>query len=433
MTTLSTSVSGNDQAFFRQRQAMLMFPLIVLPFLMALFWIFKGGKGERYVAEEAAAGKPGAGGFNASVPTAKGGSMNDRTVESPGFGKAAGGQVLSDFTHTSKDSITRGLKAIPVANGATGATSFQQAVAVTNTASPVERRSSLVTTPAGNRSSGNRSNTAALVVTGGNRQKVAKGYYYQAPGSRPYYPGSATDQQLDQQLKAYETTRNQVPGVARQESAPAPVATDTRLSWPGPSTIQLSDNLAASRLADAAGTENAFNTAPTEGSRRRSERAVLSSGNSYGSKKTIAWMIPVVVHEDQAIKEGQQVKLRLLKEISADGITIPANSILYATCQLSDDRLRLTVRSLQQGSQLIPLDLDVYDTDGSPGINVPGLAQNSQIGGQMRSSAIQGVNVPGVGGLANNVINTARLGASTSARNTTIRLRAGYNLFLKAQ
>jgi hypothetical protein len=396
---------------------------------MALFWIFKGGKGERYVAEEAAAGKPGAGGFNASVPTAKGGSMDDRTVESPGFGKAAGGQVLSDFTHTSKDSITRGLKAIPVANGASNNTGFQQAVAITNTAPPAERQSSLVTSSR----SAKQSNAAAVAATGATRSKAGKGYYYQAPGSRPYYTGSATDQQLDQQLKAYETTRNQVTGVARQESAPAPVATDTRLSWPGPSTIQLSDNLAASRLADAAGTENAFNTAPTEGSRRKSERAVLSSGNSYGSKKTIAWMIPVVVHEDQAIKEGQQVKLRLLKEISADGITIPANSILYATCQLSDDRLRLTVRSLQQGSQLIPLDLDVYDTDGSPGINVPGLAQTSQIGGQMRSSAIQGVNVPGVGGLANNVINTARMGASNSARNTTIRLRAGYNLFLKAQ
>jgi hypothetical protein len=126
------------------------------------------------------------------------------------------------------------------------------------------------------------------------------------------------------------------------------------------------------------------------------------------------------------------VKLRLLKEITADGVTIPANTILYAICHLSDDRLRLTVRSLQLSSQLIPLDLDVYDTDGSPGINVPGLVQSNQMGGQMRSSAIQGVQVPGLGGLANTVLNSARMGASSSVRQSTIRLRAGYNLFLKA-
>ncbi|MBC8152527.1 MAG: conjugative transposon protein TraM, partial [Bacteroidetes bacterium] len=108
-------------------------------------------------------------------------------------------------------------------------------------------------------------------------------------------------------------------------------------------------------------------------------------------------------------------------------------TILYAICQLSDDRLRLTVRNLQLGGQLIPLDLDVYDTDGSAGINVPGLSQNAQVSGQVRSSAIQGVQLPGIGGLANSVINSARMGASNSLRQSTIRLKAGYNLFLKAQ
>ena len=101
------------------------------------------------------------------------------------------------------------------------------------------------------------------------------------------------------------------------------------------------------------------------------------------------------------------MKLRLLKEISADGVTIPANTILYAICQLANDRLRLTVRNLQLSGQLIPLDLDVYDTDGSSGINVPGLSQSGQVGGQVRSSAIQGVQLPGIGGLASTVLNSA--------------------------
>lgn len=416
MSTVLNAITSDDSAFYRKRQAMLVFPLIVLPFIAVLFWLFKGGKGERYLEEEAAAGKPGSSGFNASVPTAKGGSMNGRDVESPGYGKAIGGQVLSAFSNTRQDSIAKGLTAIPVSNTTSSANNNTHASSLGGSGSAI---------PSTTRRSG--SNAAAVAATA--RPKAGKGYYYKAPQSGPYYTATATDQQLAAQLQQYESNRTvrQPAPADRVES----VATEPGRAVPNPVTVRLSDNLTASRLAEAADNENPFLTAPTGGSRSQPTRAVLSGGN-YGSKKTIAWMIPVVVHEDQVIKEGQQVKLRLLKEVTAEGVTIPANTILYGICQLSNDRLQLTVRSLQLNGQLIPLDLEVYDTDGSPGINVPGMASSSQVGGQMRSSAIQGVQVPGVGGLGNAVINSARMGASNSVRQSTIRLRAGYNLFLKA-
>ena len=420
---MNTAISAthSEDAFFRNRKAMLVYPVIILPFIAALFWLFGGGKGERYLAEEAAAGKAGSSGFNAQVPNAKNGAINGRDVDGPGYGKAPVGQMLSNFTNTRQDSISRGLKAIPVNNPA--------GVETTTHAS------SLASTPV---SSGIRpyksSNAAAIAATRPARTKGGKPYYYNAPGSRPYYTASATDQQLDQQLQQYESSRT-VPASAPR-SAPltsyAVSGSDGSQAAERSALVRVSDNLTASRLSDATEVESPFLTAPTGGSRTQPTRAVLSEGN-YGQKKVIAWMIPVVVHEDQAIKDGQQVKLRLLKEITADGVTIPANTILHAICQLSDDRLRLTVRSLQLGGQLIPLDLDVYDTDGSMGVNVPGLSNSSQVGGQLRSSAIQGVQVPGIGTLGSTVLNSARMSASSSVRQTTIRLRAGYNLFLKAQ
>lgn len=400
---------------------MLMYPVIILPFVAALFWLFGGGKGERYVAEEAAAGKAGAKGFNATVPTARNGTINGRDVDGPGYGKAPIGQTLSDFTNTRQDSVSRGLKAIPVNNPGQVETS-------THTSSLASTPVSATTRPY------RGTNEAALAATRPARTKAGKPYYYNAPGSRPYYTASATDQQLDQQLQQYESSRTAPASASR----PAPLTSYAINDVTGaqtterPASVRVSDNLTASHLSDAAEVESPFLTAPTVGSRKEPSRAVLSGGN-YGQKKVIAWMIPVVVHEDQSIRDGQQVKLRLLKEITADGVTIPANTILHAICQLSDDRLRLTVRSLQLGGQLIPLDLDVYDTDGSMGVNVPGLTNSSQVGGQLRSSAIQGVQVPGVGTLGNTVLNSARMSASSSARQTTIRLRAGYNLFLKAQ
>ncbi len=115
---MNTAISAThtDAAFFRNRQAMLVYPVIIIPFLIALFWILGGGKGERHLAEETAANQEGAGGFNAKMPNAKGGHIDDRGVEAAGFGKASGGQMLSSFTNTRHDSVTHGLKAIPVGN-----------------------------------------------------------------------------------------------------------------------------------------------------------------------------------------------------------------------------------------------------------------------------------------------------------------------------
>jgi hypothetical protein len=413
MNTVLTA-PHSDAAFYRKRQAMLIFPLIVLPFIAVLFWLFGGGRGERYQVDEVAVGHARFTGFNAKVPNAKNGSINGREVDGPGYGKAPIGQMLSNFTNTRQDSISRGLKAIPVSHSVN--------------ANPTAHASSLASVPAMSSPAARPerpSNAAALAAT---RSTGGKDYTYNAPVRKSFYTQSNTHQQPVSVQQTVETGRP-IPAVTSRVATGQPaVAT----SEPNPASVRISDNLTASRLSEAGDEESPFLTAPTGGSRTQPTRAVLSGGN-YGQKKVIVWMIPVVVHEDQAIHDGQQVKLRLLKEVTADGVTIPTNTILYAICQLSDDRLRLTVRSLQLGGQLIPLDLDVYDTDGSPGINVPGLSNSSQVGGQIRQSAIQGVQVPGVGSLANNVLNSARMGASNSVRQSTIRLKAGYNLFLKAQ
>lgn len=113
MNTAGT-ISNSDAAFYRDRKAMLVYPLIIIPFTTALFFVLGGGKGNRYVAEDALAGKPGSGGFNATMPSAENSKINGRNIDAPGYGKAKAGQVLSSFTHTRADSSTSGLKAISV-------------------------------------------------------------------------------------------------------------------------------------------------------------------------------------------------------------------------------------------------------------------------------------------------------------------------------
>lgn len=416
----SISMSHSDEAFYRDRTAWLMYPVIVLPFIAALFYIFGGGKGERYIAEEAALGKPGSGGFNASVPTAKNGTISGRDMQKPGYGQATR-QVLSSFTGTRRDSVSGGIHAIPANNQPTAASTNHASSLASATPQPVN------VAPTSNQPA-NRPLRGSKRALG----KAQSGYYYNAPKGSTY--STASDQQLASQIRTYESAR-QSTGQSANLSQNQPTGDAMSVNRVGEDTraanILVSDNLTATRLSESANAADAFFTAPTSGSRRQAERAVLSGGNSYGSKKTVAWMIPVVVHEDQTVKSGNTVKLRLTKEISADGITIPANTILYAICQTSDDRLRMVVRSLQLNGQLIPLDLEVYDIDGIAGVNMPGLS--NQVGDQLQSSAIQGLQVPGVGGLVNTVANQARMSASNSARQPTVRLKAGYNLYLKAQ
>ena len=414
-TALSTSHA--DAAFYRDRKAMLMYPVLVLPFIAILFGMFGGGKGERFLADQLASDKPSSAGFNANVPTAKNGKIDGRNVDAPGYGKANVGQVLSSFTNTRQDSASQGLKALPIKNGPSAS----------------DHASSLAihSIPAEANATEDHSQKQAYLHSRKRKGSTKGGsaYYYQAPG----YTGSGSDQQIASQLRTYENTRYaaSMPAVAPPQPTGELIASNRIGDEARPASVQLSDNLTATRLSEPTNAADAFNTAPTSGSRRLAERAVISGGNSYGSKKTVAWMIPVVVHEDQVFKSGNTVKLRLTKEISADGITIPANTILHALCQSGEDRLRMTVQSLQLNGQLIPLDLEVYDMDGLAGVNMPGLS--NQVGGQLKSSAVQGLQVPGVGGLVNTVANQARMSASNSMRQATVRLRAGYNLYLKAQ
>ena len=196
-----------------------------------------------------------------------------------------------------------------------------------------------------------------------------------------------------------------------------------------PNLIQLADNTTASRLAEPTPVvENPFNTAEVGTTRRESQKTSLQS--SGYNKRAVATMIPAVIHDDQSVRAGQPVKLRLTKAIVVDGINVPANTIVHAICKPEGDRIFLIVRSLQLNSQLIPLDLEAVDLDGGTGVNAPGLSE--QLGGQLKSSAVQGVQVPTGSALLNTVLSTARFGASSAVRQSTIHLKGGYHLYLKS-
>ncbi|MFC5410722.1 conjugative transposon protein TraM [Larkinella bovis] len=413
MSTATATLASSDDAFFHRRKAYLVFPVIVVPFLVALFWISSGGKG---ALQSESAANSGFRGFNMNVPSAEDSDLKQQTVEPPLVGNT-GGQTLSKFTNAEKIATSNGLRTLPN-DQATEPTVTQAMNTASNPPAPQSAAPSAQHTAQPQKS------------RRAHKNGTQQGFQYHAP--QPYYVNSnQTDQQLENQLNSYQSVRkgaspNQATSLA--ESVPAASTTNSGRT---PNFIQLADNTTASRLdreTPSPVVENPFNTAPVGGNR---QQGVVTSLQSSGyNKRSVITLIPAVVHDDQSVKAGQPVKLRLTKAVVIDGIRVPANTIVHASCLPDGDRLRLVVQNLQLGNQLIPLDLEAVDLDGGTGLNAPGLSD--QLGEQLKSSAVQGVNLPTRSMLVNTVLNAARFSASSQVRQSQIHLKGGYQLHLKS-
>ncbi len=132
---------------------------------------------------------------------------------------------------------------------------------------------------------------------------------------------------------------------------------------------------------------------------------------------------------DEKIKNGQRVAVRLLEEYKQDGIRIPVNTHLQAICKI-DDRLRLTIRSLEMNGKIIPLQLEAYDSDGLAGIYCPEASKAAKTATNdlitTAGSSLGGL----VGNIANTVIRTGATIARTASGENTVTINSGYEFYL---
>lgn len=157
--------------------------------------------------------------------------------------------------------------------------------------------------------------------------------------------------------------------------------------------------------------------------------------------------ISAVVHDDQSVKEGTVVKLRLASDINLSGLIIPRNSFIYGVAQLQNERLNITVNSIAFGGSIYPVKLEVYDLDGLAGIKIPG-SVNQAAAKQSTSDIINaGTGSTGVGSVTVNQATNAtqqiasQLTASAieSGKQLLVKkiseikvfLKAGYHIYLK--
>lgn len=118
--------------------------------------------------------------------------------------------------------------------------------------------------------------------------------------------------------------------------------------------------------------------------------------------------VSAVVHGEHKVRSGEMITMRLTEETIIDNTIVPKGTMLYGICQVSKERLEISISSISMPQKYIATKLSVYDKNGMKGLYIPG-GVNQEIARDAISDGInQGggltVNVPVVGTISTGAI-----------------------------
>ncbi len=132
----------------------------------------------------------------------------------------------------------------------------------------------------------------------------------------------------------------------------------------------------------------------------------------------------------EKLRSGSRVSVRLLEDMVVGGTLIPKNTHLMAMCSI-DDRLQLTISSVEMNQKIFSLGYEAYDTDGSKGIYCPDLMQQDrQKVAASGLSSISSLLGRRVGSIASSAVSTGVSIAQSKTGEVTVSVPAGYRFFI---
>ncbi|RZM26799.1 MAG: conjugative transposon protein TraM [Pedobacter sp.] len=103
--------------------------------------------------------------------------------------------------------------------------------------------------------------------------------------------------------------------------------------------------------------------------------------------------ISAIIDQDITGFSGSRLRIRLTDDILAGKLLIRKGTYLYATISgFSAQRVTLLISTIFYGGEILPINLQVYDNDGLPGIYVPSSAFR-EFTRDMSSSSSQGITI----------------------------------------
>ncbi|WP_262249727.1 conjugative transposon protein TraM [Parapedobacter soli] len=119
------------------------------------------------------------------------------------------------------------------------------------------------------------------------------------------------------------------------------------------------------------------NALPIQAQQRRRRDGFIDGSVGKGAGALAG--ISVVTMGDQFVEPGGVIKLRLTKAANVGGQNIPRNTIVYGSVSQGQNRLNVTVNSVQVGNTAVPANLSAYDAgDGMAGLKITQQEVNHQ-------------------------------------------------------
>lgn len=158
-------------------------------------------------------------------------------------------------------------------------------------------------------------------------------------------------------------------------------------------------------------------------------------GQRVTAKNTIA----AVVAGNQSVISGQVVRLRLTEPMWVGSSLIPRNTVVVGSTRLQGERLEVEITSIEVNGSVYEVDLQVFDTDGQEGINIPNSMEADalhEIGANMGSTMGSSINLTTNTGaqiasdVGRGLINGVSQYLGKKLRTVKVHLKAGYRVML---
>ena len=158
-----------------------------------------------------------------------------------------------------------------------------------------------------------------------------------------------------------------------------------------------------------------------------------------GRKSTAKNTISAVVSGNQTITNGQSVKLRLTEPMWVGATLVPKNTMVTGESRLQGERLEIVITSVESQGSVYEVELQVYDSDGQEGINIPNSMEMEalqEIGANMGSTVGSSVNISTNAGaqivsdVGKGLLNGVSQYLTKKTREVKVKLKAGYRVML---
>ena len=149
--------------------------------------------------------------------------------------------------------------------------------------------------------------------------------------------------------------------------------------------------------------------------------------------------IRAAVQQTVTLTDGGEVTFRLLEPMMAGELLIPSGTPVTGAARINGERLTVKVSAVQHGGAVVPVDLSVYDTNGNEGIPVPGseeLNAVKEIAANMGAGMGSSITITDDAGsqllsdLGRSAIQGVSQYVSKKMRSVKVTLKAGYSVLL---